>query len=83
MPRELGDGVGLDAQFVEALDDALGNGVVAASRAQRGLAALIVQNLQPDAVDLLGRRRRGGGAHLPSCLTISSVTVRASSGSPP
>ena len=55
--RELRDLPGLDAQFVEALDDALGDGVVAAARAQRGLAALVIQDLQPDAVDLLGRRR--------------------------
>ena len=32
--------------------------VVAAAGAQRGLAAFVVQNLQPDAVDLLRRRRR-------------------------
>ncbi len=84
---KLGDGPGLHPQLIEALHDALGNGVVSAAGAQRGLAPLIIHNLQPDAVDFLGRRsagdRRGCRTHLPSCLTISSVTVRASSGRPP
>ena len=75
---------GLDAQLVEALDNALGNGIVAASGAERGFAALVTQHLEADAVGLL-RRRRGNRrrAHKPSCRTMSSVTVRASSGSPP
>src|ERR1035437_1586125 len=61
---ELGDGPGFDAEFVESFDNAFGNRVVAAPRAQRGLAALIIDNLQPDAVDLFGGGRRDGGAHL-------------------
>src|SRR5713101_2113766 len=81
---ELGHFPGLDAELIEALDNALGNGIVAASGAQRGLAALVTQDFEADAVGLL-RRSRGnrGCAHKPSCRTMSSVTVRASSGSPP
>ena len=71
-----------DAHLPERLDQALGDGVVAAARAQRRLAAVVADDLEPDAVDLLGRGRRGG-AHNPSWRTISSVTVRASSGRPP
>ena len=79
---ELRDLIRLDAQIVERLDDALGDGVVAAAGAQRRLTAFIVENFQPEAVDLFGRGS-GGGAHLPSWRITSSVTVRASSGRPP
>ena len=72
----------LNPQLIKTFDDALGNRVMAAARAQRGLSAFIAQNLQPQTVYFLGRRRQGG-AHFPSCLITSSVTVRASSGSPP
>src|SRR5262249_56086868 len=79
---ELGDLIGLDAELVEAFDHALGDGVVAAAGAQRGLTPLIVEDLEAQAVDLPGGRR-DGGAHLPSWRMTSSVTVRASSGRPP
>ena len=52
---ELSDVHGIDAHLIEALDDALGNGVVPATGAQRGLAAFIIDNLQAEAIDLLGR----------------------------
>src|ERR1044072_7383713 len=60
--RELGDVKRIDAELVEALDDALGNGVVAAAGAEGGLAALVVQNLEAEAVGLF--RRNGGSAHV-------------------
>src|SRR6516165_8544042 len=81
-PGELSNLVRLDAELVERFDDTLGDGIMAAAGTERGLAALIFQNLQAQAVDLFGARRHSG-AHLPSCRITSSVTVRASSGRPP
>ena len=61
---ELDHALRLDAHFVHGVDDALGNGVVAATRAERGLASAVIDNGEADAVGL--RRRRGGwcGRHL-------------------
>ncbi len=59
MPENLATWYRLHAQLVEAFDDALGDGVVSAAGAQRGLAAFVIQDLQPEAVDLFGRRSDG------------------------
>ena len=50
--RHLDDALRRDAHLVEGVDDALGDGVVAAAGAQRGLAAAIVEHGQADAVGL-------------------------------
>ena len=42
--RQLDDALGLDAHLVEGVDDALGDGVVAAAGAERGLAAAVVDD---------------------------------------
>ena len=47
---QLGDALGLHAHVVHGFDDALGDGVMAAAGAQRGLAALVVDDAQADAV---------------------------------
>ena len=49
---ELHHALRLDAHLVERIDDALGDGVVAAARAKRRLAAAIVEHLQADPVRL-------------------------------
>ena len=49
----------MDAHLEERVDDALGDGVVAAAGAQRRLAAAIRLHLEPDAVLLLAGVRRG------------------------
>ena len=84
------DAAGLDhalgrhAHFVHGVDDALGNCVVAAAGAQRGLAAAIVED---------GQAQCGWSSvracwsvvvaiYLPSMVMSSSVTDRASSGRP-
>ena len=57
----------LDAHFVHGVDDALGDCVVAAAGAQRGLAAAVVENGQANAVGLRcgrGCGSAGGGRHL-------------------
>src|SRR5674476_1232340 len=79
---ELGGAPRRHAQFIEALDNPLRDGVVAAAGAKGRARPLVVENLQTNSIHLL-RRRRDGGAHRPSWRTISSVTVRASSGKPP
>ncbi len=84
MPDILMTRSGCDAHLVEGVDDALGDGVVAAAGAQRGLAAAIVEHGESDAVRL---RLRACGAcvvaiYLPSWEMISSVMERASIGSP-
>src|SRR5204862_4340863 len=104
--RQLDDVLGMDPHLEEGVDDALGDGVVAAAGAQRGLAAAIRLQLEADAVLLLAGLRRGRcGFHgysedvvaataatgaaafaarvfLPSCSRMSSVSERASIGSP-
>src|SRR5204862_6863704 len=60
--RQLDDVARVDAQLEERVDDALGDGVMAAAGAQRGHAAAIGRHLEPDTVLLLaGVRRRGCG----------------------
>ena len=82
--RHLHHALGLDAHLVKGVDDALGNCVVAAAGAERGLASAIVQDSESDAVGLLwlGRRRGCSRHYLPSWEMISSVMERASMGSP-
>src|ERR1022692_2392000 len=65
---ELADPPRLPAHLVEAFNDPLGDGVMAAAGAQSGLGALVVDDLQADVVHLLGRWWWCGddGAHLPS-----------------
>ena len=46
----LDDALGLDAHFVHGVDDALGDGIVSAAGAQRGFAALVVDDRQANAV---------------------------------
>ncbi len=53
----LDDTFGRDAHVVHGFDDALGNGVVATTSAERGFAALIVEDAEADAVGL----RSGAG----------------------
>ena len=50
MPLGLISEFGLHAHLVHRLDDALGDGVVAAAGAQRGLAAFVVHDGEADAV---------------------------------
>ena len=57
--RELDDLRRVDAELEERVDDALGDGVVAAPGAERRLAAAIGDRLEADAIDLLAGR--GGG----------------------
>ena len=56
---KLGHAVGLDAQLVTSLDDALTDGVVAAARAERGPVAFVVGRFETDAIDFF----RSGGRH--------------------
>src|SRR5262249_42531596 len=51
---ELRDVKRADAHIVEALYDALGDGVVSASGAESGLAAFIVDDLEAETIGLLG-----------------------------
>src|SRR5271157_678867 len=48
----LDDELGLDAHLEHGLDDALGNRIVAASSAERGFSALVVDDGEADAVGL-------------------------------
>jgi hypothetical protein len=45
--------LGIDAEVEARLDDALGDRVVPAARAQRRLAAAVLRQLEPDAVQFL------------------------------
>ena len=78
---QLRDPLRLHAHVIHGFDDALGDGVMAATGAQSGLAAFVVDDAQSNAVCF----RFGGrcGRHyFPSIVLNSSVTERASSGSP-
>src|SRR5260370_25013634 len=57
--RHLDHALGSDAHLVHGINHALGNDVVAASSAQRGLASLIVENGKSDVAGLLWRKNRG------------------------
>src|ERR1700735_5317901 len=48
---QFGDVLRLDAHVVHGYDNALGDCVVAATGAQRGLPALVIDNAEADAVD--------------------------------
>ena len=47
---ELGDALGLHAHVIHGFDDALGDGVVAAAGAERGLSAFVLDDAEADAV---------------------------------
>ena len=62
--------LGLHAHFVHGVDDALGNRIVAAAGAKRGLATAVVENGQANAIDFgCGCGCAGRGRHLtfPPC----------------
>src|SRR5215216_2152738 len=71
----------LDPEIEERIDDALGDGIVAATRAQRGLGAAIGRWFQPDDVDLAchgfsraGLKTRPYTARCPTtCLLVSAA----------
>ncbi len=58
MPESFIKRSGCDAHFIHGVDYALGNGVVSAASAERGLAAAVVQYLQSQTIRL-GARSRG------------------------
>src|SRR5271157_3998854 len=60
--RQFDDAFRRNTHLVESFNDALGNGVVAATRAKRRLAAAVVEHLESDAVSL--GLRCGCGRHL-------------------
>src|SRR5579864_810255 len=72
--------LGLDSHFKQGIDDPLGNGIVAATRTQRALAASVVEHRKSQAIAFWCGWC--GGHYFPSMETISSVTDRASIGSP-
>src|ERR1700694_3969499 len=79
----LGDALGLDPHLIHRFEDSLRDCIVAAARAESGLAALVVENRSSDAFCLWSRSgRRRSGHYFPSMVMISSVTERASSGKP-
>jgi hypothetical protein len=88
--RQLDDTRGVHAHLEERFHDPLGDGVVAASRAQGGLPAPVRGGFEIDAVDFPAGSRRGGrfrGHGHPftvsdSCASTSSLIVRASIGRP-
>ncbi len=84
--RQLDHLPAVDAHFVEGLDDPLGDGVVAAPGAEGALSAPVGGEFEADPIHLFRRAGHGGGGcrhnQSRSCLTIASVTVRASSGRP-
>src|SRR3984957_19581408 len=62
---QFGDVLGLDAHVIHGFDNALGNSIVAATGAERGLSALVIDDAEADAVDFrfrsfwfCGRRSR-------------------------
>src|SRR5262249_12309990 len=71
----------LHPHLIHSVDDALGDGVMAAARAQSGLAAAIVEHGQPDVVGF-GSWSGRGRHYRASWATIASVTERASMGRP-
>src|ERR1700721_4122389 len=48
---QFGDVLGLDAHVIHGFDNALGNSIVAATGAERGLSALVIDDAEADAVD--------------------------------
>ena len=75
---------GSHAHLTHGVDDALGDGVVAAAGAERRFAAAIFNDRKADVVDLGAWRSCSCGCHFyrPSLVANSSVMVRASIGSP-
>src|SRR5262249_41279018 len=55
-PRELDDLLAVDAHLEERVDDALRDRVVATARAERRLAALVRDVLEPDSIQFTGHR---------------------------
>src|SRR5262249_8659777 len=95
--RELDHLLRIDAHLEERVDDALGDRVMAAAGAQRGLAAFVSDVLEPDSIQFAGHRysppvmplRPASATRTsffatsnPSCASRSSVTLRASIGRP-
>src|SRR5262249_6802800 len=95
--RELHDLLRIDAHLEERVDDAFRDGVMSASRAQRRLAALVSDVLEPDAIEFSSHdysppvmpprptstvRTFFLATSKPSCDRMSSVTLRASIGRP-
>ena len=78
--------LGLDAHLVEGFEDALGDGVVSAAGAERCLAAAVVEDLEADAIGLVGLGVTGVVAMITCLLLLGrrwrEVTVRASMGRP-
>src|SRR6202521_3949576 len=73
----LGDALGLDPHLIHRFEDSLRDCIVAAARAESGLAALVVENRKSDAVCLWSGGGRGrGGFYFPPRVMISSVPER-------
>src|SRR5208283_3903381 len=74
----------LDAHLEHGVDDALRDGVVPASGAQRGFAATILHDRQTNMIQLRARGpiRSCGGHYKPSLVRNSSLMLRASMGNP-
>src|SRR5215831_8261197 len=96
-PRQLDDALRIDAHLEKRVDDALGNRVVPASGAERGLATLVGDVLEADSIEFSRHRysppvmpsRPASTTRTsffatsnPSCDRMSSVTLRASIGKP-
>src|SRR5450432_4000995 len=79
---QLGHALRLNAHFVHGVNDAFGNRIVAAPRAQRSLSAAIIEDGKSQAIGFRSRTGWCGGHYFPSMAAISSVTERASSGRP-
>ena len=82
---ELDHALGLNAHLVHGVDDALGNGVVAAAGAERRLAALYSITVKPMRLVFGAGAGLSGvvvAIYFPSMVMSSSVTERASSGRP-
>ena len=80
--RQLDDLGRVDAHLEERVDNALGDGVVAAAGAQRGLAAAIRRDIDTEPIGLLARDRRGC-AHVDTTFFSRTAPRRPSSSSRP
>src|SRR5207237_5091988 len=70
--RQLDHLSGVDAHLVERLDDALGDRVMSAPRAQRRLAALVDLRLQSDSIDF---KRNGRHIYSPPIMDDADAGV--------
>jgi len=78
---QLRNSLRLHSHVIHRFDDALRNCIVAAASAEGSLPALVVDNTQANAM-LFGSAVGVVAIYLPSMVLSSSVTERASSGSP-